>query len=58
MIEPLSDKFDRWLSTIFLFLGHVKIIDEDNESLAWRWTINTLSSLIKLFVQGILSLVS
>jgi hypothetical protein len=57
MIKPLSDELDGWLSTIFLFLRHVEIINEDNESLAWGRAINTLSSLIKLFIKGVLCLI-
>lgn len=30
-IDELSEQLNRWLSTIELFLGHVDIIDEDEE---------------------------
>jgi len=57
MIHPLSEEFNRWLSTILLFFRHVKIIDEDNESLSWWRSIDTFSSLIELLIKCVLGLV-
>jgi len=58
MIHPLSQEFNRGLCTVLLFLWHIEIINKQYKPLACRWAINTFSSLLKFFVQGILSLIS
>jgi len=57
MIHPLSYELNWWLSTILFLLWHVEIINENDEPLAGRWTINTFSSLFKLLIEGLLGLV-
>lgn len=47
VILPLSDELDRWLGTVGLLLGHVQIINEDDESLSSGWSIDTLAPLLK-----------
>jgi len=50
MVHILSEKFKRWLCTIFLLLWHIEVIDEDSVLLANWWSENTLTPLIKLLV--------
>jgi len=57
MIHPLTQDFNRRLGSIGLLLGHVEIIDEDNETLSSRRAVDTLSSLFKLLIESILGLV-
>mmetsp|Transcript_11712 Transcript_11712/g.17848 ORF Transcript_11712/g.17848 Transcript_11712/m.17848 type:complete len:936 (+) Transcript_11712:4723-7530(+) len=57
VVHPLAKDFNRRLGSILFLLGHVQIIDEDDESLASGRSINTLSSLFELLIEGVLSLV-
>ena len=57
VIHPLSEDLNRRLRTINFLLRHIQIIYEYNESFASRGSINALSSLFELFIEGVLSLV-
>jgi hypothetical protein len=57
MVHPLSEQLDGWLSTILFFLWHVEIINEDHETFTWGWSIDSLSSLFKFLIKGVLGLI-
>lgn len=38
VVHELSQQFDRWLSTVFLLLRHVQIINKDNVLLSYWCT--------------------
>jgi hypothetical protein len=57
VVHELSDKFKGRNGAPLLFLGHVDVIDEENEFLSNRWSVDTLSSLVELAVKLILGLI-
>ena len=57
MVHPLADKLNRRLSEVLFSLRHVQIIDKDDIFLAGGRSENTLSTLLKLFIETILGLV-
>ena len=57
MVHPLSENLNGRLGSINLFLGHVQIINEDNEFLARGWSEHSLSPLFKLGIEHVLCLV-
>lgn len=56
-VKELTDQLNWWLSTELFLLRHVKIIDEDDELLAERWTPAVLSTFFVIGLQVILSLI-
>jgi len=57
MIQELSEELEWRLSTILLLLGHIEIINEDDELLSnWR-TIDAFSPLLKFFIEVVLGLI-
>ncbi len=57
MVHPLTEELNWWLCAILFLLGHVEIINEENELLADGRAVNTFSSLFKLCIHSILSLI-
>jgi len=57
MVHPLTDKLKRRLGTVLFLFRHVKVIDENDKSVARRGAGNTLSSLLKLLVNSVLGLI-
>ena len=57
VVHELTDQLDGRLSEVHLSLGHVQIIDEDDELCTSRWPIDTLSTFLELLVKTILRLV-
>ena len=57
MIGELPKKFNRRLCSILFLSGHVQVINEDDESLAVRWTIDSHSALFTLIIDEVLSLI-
>ena len=57
MIQELSEELEWRLSTIFLLLWHIEIINEDDELLANGRTIDAFSPLLKLFIEVVLGLI-
>jgi len=57
MIQELSEELEWRLSTIFLLLGHIEIINEDDELLANGRAIDAFSPLLKLFIEVVLGLI-
>ena len=54
VIEPLSDEFNRRLSSVDLESRHVEIINKEDELLAERRTKHALPSLVQLAVDDVL----
>jgi hypothetical protein len=44
MVNPLAQQFNRRLSPILFFGGHVQVINEHSTFLTNRWPINAFSS--------------
>lgn len=57
VVHPLSQKFERGLSTVVFLLWHIQIINENDELLANRGSIHSLSSLFELIIKIVLSLI-
>ena len=58
MVHPLTDELNRWLSEVLFSLGHVQIINEDDEFLASGRSEDTLSTFLELLIETILRLIS
>ena len=58
LINKLSQDFNRWLRTIFLLLGHIKIINKNYASHAKSRTEMVFSALIEFHVHDVLDLVA
>jgi len=56
--HKLSENFNGWLCTELFFLGHVKIINEDNTFHSKTRSENTSPDLIKFHVNNVLNLVA
>ena len=57
MVKPLADELNRRLREVNFPLGHVQVINEDDELLASGWAEHTLSTLLKLLIETVLRLV-
>lgn len=57
VIHVLTEEFKWWLRAVFFLLWHVQVVDEDGVFLAHRWSINALSSLVKLLIEVVLRLI-
>jgi hypothetical protein len=57
MVSELSQQLNRRLGSICLRLGHVKIINKDDVSLAELWSEDAMSSLDSLVIEEVLSLI-
>ena len=56
LIQKLSDQFDGWLGSIFLFRGHVEIVNkEDAETLGFG-SVLSFSDFIQLPINDVLGL--
>lgn len=58
LIQHLAKNLDRRLSTVLFDLGHVQVIDENDDSLAKAGSEYTSAALFKLVVNDILDLVA
>ena len=56
LIEKLSDEFDGGLGSIFLFGGHVKIIDEEDAEILWLGSVLSFSDFIQFPIDDVLGL--
>mmetsp|Transcript_14995 Transcript_14995/g.30845 ORF Transcript_14995/g.30845 Transcript_14995/m.30845 type:complete len:219 (-) Transcript_14995:6685-7341(-) len=54
VVEPLPQNLDRRLGPVFLFLGHVDVVDENDELLPRRGAEDTLPPLITLAINHVL----
>lgn len=47
VINPLPNQFQRWLRSVFLLHGHIKIVHESDHSLTARGNINSFLSFLQ-----------
>lgn len=58
VVHPLAEKLNRGLSTVFLLLRHIEVINEENGMLSELGSVDTLTTLVHEAINDTLGLVS